>query len=124
MQQNDRIPQYQPKKKSLVHATYYAVCGLRTLLQEDKVFRQEIFLTVIIIPLAMVSGATAVEKVLLIGSWLLVLTVEAINSSIEGTVNRISIEIHPLSKKIKDISAAAVLLSIVNAVVIWVVILL
>lgn len=111
-------------RKSLFKTFYYAACGLKTCFQKDLAFRQEILLTFIVIPLALYWGTTAIEKVILISCWFLVLLMEVINSSIEAIVDRISLEIHPLSKKIKDMGAAAVLLSIVNAITVWGVILL
>ena len=110
--------------RHLVKAFYHALCGLKTIFQDDMAFKQEVFLTVIVIPLALFLGTTAVERVILIGCWFLVLLMEIINSSIEAVVDRISLEIHPLSKKIKDMSAAAVLLSIINAITVWLIIIL
>lgn len=109
--------------KHLLKACYHSVCGLKAVFQKDITFRYETFLTIVIIPLALVLGKTAVERIILISCWLLVLLVETINSSIEALVDRISLEIHPLSKKIKDMSAAAVLLSLINAAMVWVIIL-
>ena len=108
--------------KRLLKAFHYAACGLKTGLQFDIAFKQEIFLSIIIIPLAFVLGVTSVEKVLLLSSWFLVLIVELLNSSIEAIVDRISLDIHPLSKKIKDMSSGAVLLSILNVIVVWAII--
>ncbi|EKE01331.1 MAG: hypothetical protein ACD_21C00158G0007 [uncultured bacterium] len=109
--------------KRLLKAFYYSACGLKTAFQDHIAFKQAAFLTIIVIPLALILGTTAVEKVILIGSWSLVLFMEIINSAIEMLVDRISLEIHPLSKKIKDMSSAAVLLAIVNAVIVWTIIL-
>jgi diacylglycerol kinase (ATP) len=109
--------------KHLLRACHHSICGLKAAFQKDVAFRQEVLLTIIIVPLALSLGITIVEKVILIGSWFLVLLVELINSSIEALVDRISLEIHPLSKKIKDMSSAAVFLSFINAAIIWAIIL-
>ena len=109
--------------KRLFKAFYHSTCGLRAVFQNEVAFRQEVFLSIIIIPLALIFGVTAVERSILIGCWVLVLLMEVINSAIETVVDRISLEIHPLSKKIKDISSAAVLLSVINAITIWIIIL-
>src|SRR5208283_4695616 len=106
-----------------LRAIYCALCGLKSVFQDEIAFKQEVVLTIAVIPLALILGVTAVEKALLIGSWFLVILVEIINSAIEAIVDRVSLEYHPLSKKCKDIGAAAVLVSIVNAIVIWTIIL-
>jgi diacylglycerol kinase (ATP) len=109
--------------KRPLKAIYCAICGLKSVFQDEIAFKQEVFLSIAIIPLALILGETAVEKAILIGSWFLVLLVEIVNSSLEALVDRVSLEYHPLSKKCKDIGAAAVLLSIVNAIIIWTIIL-
>lgn len=70
-------------------------------------------------PLALWLGDSGVERALLIGCLILVLIVELINSAIEATVDRISLENHRLAKRAKDIGAAAVMLSLVNAGAVW-----
>ena len=70
-------------------------------------------------PLALWLGDSGVERALLLGSLLLVLIVELINSAIEAAVDRISFEHHRLAKRAKDIGASAVMLSLVNAGVVW-----
>ena len=70
-------------------------------------------------PLALWLGDTGVERALLVGCLLLVLIVELLNSAIEATVDRISFENHRLAKRAKDIGAAAVMLSLVNAGIVW-----
>lgn len=100
-----------------------SLCGFKVAFQDEAAFRQEVYVSIIAIPAALLIGASAIEKAILIGSLVLVLLMELINSSIEAVVDKISLEIHPLSKKIKDIGSAAVTLSIFNAVIIWVIIL-
>jgi diacylglycerol kinase (ATP) len=120
-----RIKHMKPvnNSKRLLKSFYYSACGLKAAFQDHIAFKQAVFLTIAIIPLALILGITAVERVILIGSWFLVLFAEIINSSIEMLVDRISLEIHPLSKKIKDMSSAAVLLAIINAIIVWIIIL-
>lgn len=103
----------------IVKALYYAICGLKTVFHSEVAFKQEILLSIFVLPLGLHFGTTTTEKAILISSWLLILLMEIINSAIETVVDRISLEIHPLSKKIKDISSAAVLVAIINAVIIW-----
>ena len=79
---------------------------------------------VLLTPLALLLGNTGVERALLIGSLILVLIVELLNSAVEATVDRISFENHRLAKRAKDIGSAAVMLSLVNAGVVWLLIIL
>jgi len=87
--------------------------------KHEYAFRQEGLIAVILIPLAIYLGGNAVARALMIASVLLVIVVELLNSSIEATVDRISLENHHLSKRAKDVGSAAVLVSLVNLVVVW-----
>jgi diacylglycerol kinase (ATP) len=78
----------------------------------------------VLVPLALWLGDTGLERALLVGCLILVLIVELLNSAIEATVDRISFENHRLAKRAKDIGAAAVMLSLVNAGVVWLLVLL
>lgn len=108
--------------KRLLHALFYSFCGLKVAFKGEAAFRLEICLSVFIIPLALYLDLVAVKKVMLVGSWMLVIIVEIINSSIESVVDRISLDLHPLSKKIKDMASAAVFLALINAIIVWFVI--
>ncbi|MFZ3018261.1 MAG: diacylglycerol kinase [Gallionella sp.] len=101
------------------HATQTAAAGLRAAWQHEDAFRQELFVAAIAIPVALFSPADKLGKALMIASILLVLIVELVNSALEAAVDHTSLERHPLAKRAKDIASAAVLLSIVNAVVVW-----
>jgi diacylglycerol kinase (ATP) len=79
---------------------------------------------VLLAPLALWLGDTGVERALMIGALILVLIVELLNSAVEATVDRISFENHRLAKRAKDIGSAAVMLSLVNAGVVWLLIIL
>ena len=79
---------------------------------------------VLLAPVALWLGNTGMERALLIGSLILVLIVELLNSAVEATVDRISFENHRLAKRAKDIGSAAVMLSLVNAGVVWLLIIL
>jgi diacylglycerol kinase (ATP) len=96
-----------------------AVEGLKAAWRHEIPFRLELLACVVFVPLAFWIGDTGVERALLIGSLLLVLIVELLNSSLEATLDRISLDDHPLIKRAKDISSAAVGLALVNAGVIW-----
>ena len=100
-------------------ATRLALAGLAAALRHEVAFRLEVLACVVFAPLSFFVGKTAVERALLIGSLLLVLIVELVNSALEATLDRISLEDHPLIKRAKDISSAAVGLTLVNAAAIW-----
>ena len=101
------------------HAFFWSMDGLRAALRHEFAFRIEAVLVLILTPLALWLGQTAVQRVLLVGSLLLVLIVELLNSAVEATVDRISEEHHPLSKRAKDLGSAAVLVCLLNVVVTW-----
>ncbi len=103
----------------VIRAAGYSLKGLRAAFQEENAFRVELVLFVILAPLGIWLGTDGVERALLVGSLILVLVVELINSGIEAVVDRISSEHHPLSGRAKDVGAAAVLVAIVNTIVVW-----
>ncbi len=103
----------------LVNALRYSWDGLRSAFASEAAFRQELLLFVLLTPIALAVDVSGGERGLMIGSLILVLIVEVINSAIEATVDRISDERHPLSKKAKDMGSAAVLLSLINAAAVW-----
>lgn len=105
--------------KRLWNAFHYSLAGFKAAYQNEDAFRQESLLAAVLIPLALFLPAGAVSKALMIASVLLVLIVELLNSAVEATVDRISLEDHQLAKRAKDIGSAAVLLSLVNLTVVW-----
>ena len=105
--------------KRLANAFSYSVAGTLAAFKHEDAFRQEVILSTILIPLAIYLGQTAIEQALMITSILLIIIVELLNSSVEATVDRISVKRHKLSKRAKDIGSAAVFFSLVNAAVIW-----
>lgn len=102
-----------------MNASRYSYQGLRAQWRYEAAFRQEVWLFLIAVPLALWLGDTALEKALMIFSVGLVLVVETINSSIEAVVDRISDEKHELSGRAKDLGSAAVMLSLGLAGVVW-----
>lgn len=105
--------------RHLIYSTHYSLKGLRSAFRHEAAFRQEIGLCVILFPLAIWLGQSAVEWILLLGSCLLVLIVELLNSAIENAVDRIGPEHHELSGRAKDISSAAVMLSLLIVAITW-----
>ena len=97
--------------------------GLRGAYREEAAFRQELGLSVLVIPLGLWLGRTGVERALLVAPMLLVLIVELLNSAVEATVDRIGLERHVLAGLAKDIGSAAVLLSFVLLGVVWLLVL-
>ena len=108
----------------IVHAFFNSLAGLRDAWRHESAFRQEVLLAAVLIPAACLAPATPVEKALLIGSVLLVMIVELLNSSVEAAIDRISFDHHSLSKRAKDIGSAAVFVSLVLLGVVWGVVLL
>ena len=105
--------------KRLLNAFKYSVAGTLAAFKHEDAFRQEVFLSLVLIPLAIYLGETTTEQALMITSVLLIIIVELLNSSVEATVDRISVKRHKLAKRAKDIGSAAVFFSLVNASVIW-----
>lgn len=103
----------------LWNALGYSMHGIRSAYQHEDAFRMEVFAAAVAIPVALFLPVGYLGKALMIGSILLVLIVELINSAIEATVDRISLDDHDLAKRAKDIGSAAVLFSIVNALAVW-----
>ncbi len=105
--------------KRLFNALFYSLDGFRAAFKHEDAFRQEALLAAVAVPLALWLGKTGVERALMIASVLLVLIVELLNSAIEAAVDRISLEHHHLIKRAKDMGSAAVLVSLINAAVVW-----
>jgi diacylglycerol kinase (ATP) len=103
----------------VMRAMGYSLQGLVTAYRGESAFRQEFWLTVFLLPASLWLGQTWVETSLLAGSVLLVLIVELLNSGIEAAIDRVSFELHDLSKRAKDLASAAVLLSLVLCAGIW-----
>lgn len=110
--------------KRIINAFYFSIAGLKAAWKHEEAFRQEVLLFLVAIPLALWLGETIVEKLLLIGSVLLVLLFELVNSAIEAVVDRVGLERHELSGRAKDIGSAVVMLSMVWTAIVWIFILL
>ncbi len=101
------------------NALHYSLAGLRAAYFAEDAFRQEALLAALLIPLALWLSPDGLGRALRIGSVLLVLVVKLLNSAIEATVDRVSLDRHPLAKRAKDIGSAAVLLALLNVLAIW-----
>ncbi|PTB19360.1 diacylglycerol kinase [Trinickia symbiotica] len=104
------------------HALKNSVNGFRVAIREESAFRQELTLAAILVPGGALVPVDAVSHVLLIGSVLLVLIVELLNSSVEAAIDRISLERHELSRRAKDLGSAAVTVALGACLLTWVLI--
>jgi diacylglycerol kinase (ATP) len=100
-------------------ALLYSIAGLRAAWRGESAFRQEVALAALLVPVAVLLPASLTQTALLIACVMLVLVTELLNSAIESTVDRISLEDHDLAKRAKDIGSAAVLLALVNLGLVW-----
>ncbi|MCG8324988.1 MAG: diacylglycerol kinase [Thiotrichales bacterium] len=108
----------------IINAFFFSMQGIKAAYSNEAAFRQELFLTLVLLPLGLWLGETGLEKAVLIGTLFLVLIVELLNSGIEAAIDRIGPEHHELSGIAKDIGSASVFMSLLNVVVVWVLILL
>lgn len=110
--------------KRLINAGGYSIAGLQDAWHTEEAFRQEIILAAILIPVSFFIDTTAVGHALLVASVLFVLLMELLNTAVETVIERISDDIHPLSKRAKDLGSAAVFVSLINVATVWGIILL
>jgi len=110
--------------RRLMNAAGYSIEGLAAAARHEDAFRQELALAAVLVPLGLWLGKTGVERALLVASVLLVLVVELLNSAIEATVDRVSLDQHRLAKRAKDLGSAAVMLSLANVAAVWLLVLL
>ena len=103
----------------LWNALGYSRDGLSAAWKNEAAFREEVLLAAVAIPLAFYLGNTGIDRALMVGSIILILIVEILNSGLEAVVDKASPEKHELAKRAKDMGSAAVLLSLINAAVIW-----
>ncbi|WP_428608648.1 diacylglycerol kinase [Sedimenticola sp.] len=110
--------------RRIINAGGYSIAGFRACWQHEAAFRQELLGAILLLPLALYLGQNGLERALLVGSVLLVPLIELLNSAIEAVVDRFGGEQHELSGRAKDLGSAAVFLSIVLAIAVWLLILL
>lgn len=104
----------------VLRATGYSIAGLKSAYSGENAFRQEAWFALVLLPISFWVGRSWVEVALLAGSVVLVLIVELLNSGIEAAIDRVSFELHDLSKRAKDLASAAVFLSLLLCGCIWV----
>jgi len=103
----------------VMRATGYSIAGLKTAYTGESAFRQEVWLSALLLPLACLVGRNWMEVAVLVAMVVLVLIVELLNSGIEAAIDRVSFELHDLSKRAKDIASAAVFLSLLLCAGVW-----
>ena len=103
----------------ILKATLWSMQGLRAAWLHESSFRLEVYLLLVMGPLALWLGETGVERALLLGSCLLVLSVELLNSSIEAVIERYGAEFHELAGRAKDMGSAAVFVLMMNVLLVW-----
>jgi diacylglycerol kinase (ATP) len=106
-------------KRRLVSAFLYSIEGFGAAWRSEEAIKVEVALLPLLVGAAFYVGNTRFEQALLISSLLVVIIVELLNTAIEKTIDRISIEQNHLSKKVKDMGSAAVLGAILNAAMVW-----
>ncbi len=110
--------------KRIFRAAVWSWQGLRAAWLHESSFRLEVYLLIVLAPLALWLGQTPVERALMIGSVLLVLAMELANSATEAVIERYGAEFHELAGRAKDMGSAAVFVLMMNVLVCWVLILL
>ena len=105
--------------KRIWNAMFYSFDGFAAAFRHEDGFRQLVLLAAILIPAALYLPGSREGKALMIASVLLMMIVELLNSAIEAVTDRISLEDHPLAKRAKDLGSAAVMLSLINVLVVW-----
>ncbi len=103
----------------IVKATIWSLQGLRAAWLHESSFRLEVYLLVVLVPAALWLGDTPVERALMIGSALLVLAAELLNSAIEAVIERYGPEFHELAGRAKDMGSAAVFVLMMNVLLVW-----
>jgi diacylglycerol kinase (ATP) len=103
----------------IMKATIWSLQGLRAAWLHESSFRLEVYLFVVLGPLGLWLGQTGVERALLVGSGLLVMGVELLNSSIEAVIERYGPEFHELAGRAKDMGSAAVFVLMLNFLLVW-----
>ena len=107
----------------LWNALLYSLDGLSAAFRHEDAFRLEVLMALVLIPIAIHTHVSGVGKALMIASVLLVLIIELLNSGIEAVTDRISLEDHVLAKRAKDMGSAAVMISLMNVPVVWLLVL-
>lgn len=93
--------------------------GVGATLKHEEAFRQEVILSSVLVPAAILLPIPVFERLYLIGALILILIVELLNSAVEAAIDYISLRSHPLAKRSKDMASAAVFFSLMHGVIVW-----
>jgi diacylglycerol kinase (ATP) len=107
----------------LLRAFGYSFQGFRHAWREEAAFRQELLLSLLVVPAGLYLGRSGVERAMLVSPMMLILVVEILNSAVEAVVDRSGTERHPLAGMAKDMGSAAVMLSFAMLGTVWLLIL-
>jgi len=114
------MPSTEPRgPKQIYKALIWSYKGLRAGWAYEASFRLEVYLCIVFFPLGLWLGRSGVEKAILCGSLLLVLSAELLNSAVEAVVDKVSPEFHELAGRAKDMGSAAVFLLMMNVLLCW-----
>jgi diacylglycerol kinase (ATP) len=114
------MPSTEPRgPRQIYKAFLWSMQGLRAGWTFEASFRLEVYLLVIFAPLGLYLGRGPIEKAILVGSLLLVLSAELLNSAVEAVVDKVSPEFHELAGRAKDMGSAAVFLLMMNVMLCW-----
>ena len=117
---DDRLPKPRGGVARIFRAFFYSMAGLKSALQHEAAFRQDMMLGIVLVPLSLWLPLDTTMKVLLNVIWLLLLTTELLNSAIEAIVDMTSPGYHELAKRAKDMGSAAVFIMLTALTVSWV----
>ena len=109
--------------RNFIYSVRYSIEGFVAAFKHEPSFREDLLFAALLVPLAIILPLNAVSTALMIASLILILIVELLNSAIEWIIDYLRPERHPLAKRIKDMASAAVFLSYINCVVVWVILL-
>ena len=103
----------------IINAAGYSWLGFKAAYKNEAAFRQELWLVIVLTPVALYFAPLVSDKAVLIASLIFILLIEILNSAIEAVVDRHGDEVHPLSGRAKDMGSAAVFLAFVITALIW-----
>jgi len=103
----------------IIKAVIWSMAGIKAAWKNEQAFRWEAIIVLLMMPVGLWLGRTAVERALLIASYMSILIIELLNSAVEAVVDRIGPERHELSKRAKDLGSAAAFISMITAAVVW-----
>jgi len=103
----------------IIKALIWSMAGIKAAWKNEQAFRWEAIIVLLMMPVGLWLGRTAVERALLIASSMSILIIELLNSAVEAVVDRIGPERHELSKRAKDLGSAAAFISMITAAVVW-----